>query len=380
VRGSVRKPRTAQGTWSYRLELGLDDRGYRRQSEVYGFRTKREAQAALNEALAATQRGTYVAPSRMTVREFLTDWHQGAKTELAITAWTNYGQIIRRNIQPFLGPKRLTDLSPIDVKRWHGTLLESGRQDGGPLSVASVKLAHRILHRALADAVRWNLIAVNPASGVKVPKSAPREMRVWSAAEARQFLDGVADDRLVSLWTVALHTGLRRGELAGLRWIDVDLDRCTLTVAQQRTTANHLTVVTTPKAKSQRQLVLAPATVAALRGHLHRQRQERLALGPAWTDSGYVFVDEVGVEYHPHRFTKMFEDAVLRVGVPKIRLHDTRHTMATLALEAGVHPKVVQEQLGHSAIAVTLDTYSHVPQAVRRDSADKIAGLFGDPG
>jgi integrase len=96
------------------------------------------------------------------------------------------------------------------------------------------------------------------------------------------------------------------------------------------------------------------------------------------SDSGYLFVNEAGVEYHPHRFTKMFEDSVKRAGVPKIRLHDTRHTMATLALEAGVHPKVVQEQLGHSAVAVTLDTYSHVPQAVRRDSADKIAGLFGD--
>jgi integrase len=163
-----------------------------------------------------------------------------------------------------------------------------------------------------------------------------------------------------------------------VRWRELDLDAGTLTVAQQRTTANHQVVVTTPKAKSQRQLLLAPATVAALRAHLKRQREERLVLGPDWTDSGYVFVDEAGVEYHPHRFTKMFEDAVKQTGVPKIRLHDTRHTMASLALGAGVHPKVVQEQLGHSAIAVTLDTYSHVPKTVRRDSADKIAGLFGD--
>lgn len=378
MKGTVRKPRTAGGTWSYRIDTGLDDRGRRRQREVGGFRTKKEAQAALNDALSGSQRGTYVAPSRTTVRQFLDEWHEGAKTELGVTAWTNYGQIIRRNIQPYLGTKRLTDLSPLDVKRWHGKLLEGGRMDGGPLSVASVKLAHRILHRALADAVRWNLIAVNPATGVRAPRGEPTEMTVWTADEAKRFLDAMAEDRLIALWTVALHTGLRRGELAGLRWTDIDLKSATLTVAQQRTTANHQVVITTPKAKSQRQLLLAPATVAALRAHLHRQRQERLALGPAWTDSGYVFVDEAGTEYHPHRFTKMFEDAVKRAGVPRIRLHDTRHTMATLALEAGVHPKVVQEQLGHSAIAVTLDTYSHVPQAVRRDSADKIAGLFGD--
>ncbi len=381
MRGSVRKPRTSGGTWSYRLDLGLDDRGRRRQREVGGFRTKKEAQASLNDALAGSQRGTYVSPSRLTVREFLDEWLEGARTELALVAWTNYGQIIRRNIKPYLGAKRLSDLSPLDVKRWHGKLLDGGRADGGPLAVRSVQLSHRVLHRALADAVRWNLIAANPASGVRAPRGERKEMKVWTAEDAKRFLDALADDRLVALWTLALHTGLRRGELAGLRWSDVDLDEATLTVAQQRTSANYVTVVTAPKAKSHRQLLLAPATVAALKAHVNRQRQERLALGPDWTDSGYVFVDELGVEYHPQRFTKMFDDAIRSVGVvPKIRLHDTRHTMATLALEAGIHPKVVQEQLGHSSIAVTMDTYSHVPQAVKRDGADKIAGLFGGSG
>ena len=262
-------------------------------------------------------------------------------------------------------------MTPVDIKRWHGQLLESGRADGGALSVSSVRLAHRILHRALNDAVRWNLIMVNPATAARAPRAEHKEMNVWTADDARRFLDAVADHRLVGLWTLALHTGLRRGELAGLRWSDLDLDAGTLTVAQQRTSANYETVVTKPKAKSQRQLLLAPATVAALRGHRQRQVEERLAVGPGWKNSGYVFVDELGVEYHPQRFTKMFEDIVAATGAPKIRLHDTRHTMATLALEAGVHPKVVQEQLGHSAIAVTMDTYSHVPQAVKRNSAEK---------
>ena len=181
-------------------------------------------------------------------------------------AWTNYGQIIRRNIKPYLGAKRLSDLSPLDVKRWHGKLLAGGRADGGPLAVRSVQLSHRVLHRALADAVRWNLIALNPASGVRVPKGERKEMKVWTAEDAKRFLDALADDRLVALWTLALHTGLRRGELAGLRWSDVDLDEGTLTVAQQRTSANYVTVVTAPKAKSHRQLLLAPATVAGVEG------------------------------------------------------------------------------------------------------------------
>ena len=237
MKGSVRKPRTDDGTSSYRLCAVLDDRGRRRQREVGGFRTKKDAQTASDEALA--------------------------------------------------------------------------------------------------DTVRWNLIVTNPAAATRVPKGEAKEMTVWTGEQARDFLDDLAHDRLVGLWTLAL----RRGELAGLRWSDIDLDAGTLTVAQQRTTANHAVVVTTPKAKSQRQLLLAPATIASLKAHLNRQRQERLALRPDWTDSGYVFVDEAGVEFHPHRFTKIFGDAINRAGAPRIRL---QHTMASLALEAGVHPKVVQ--------------------------------------
>jgi integrase len=378
VKGSVRKPRTQGGTWSYRLDLGLDAGGRREQKQVGGFRTKREAQAALNEALAGLQRGTYVAPSRRTIGAFLELWIDGARSELALTAWVNYDDTIRRYIAPHLGSKRLVDLSPLDVKAWHAALLDHGRSDGGALAAASVQLAHRVLHRALADAVRWKLIATNPASGTRAPRGERKEMKTWTAAEATTFLDGIAGDRLAALWTLALHTGLRRGELAGLRWKDVDVEGGTLTVAQQRTNANHEIVVSTPKGKSQRQLLLAPATVAVLRLHRAVQLRERLALGEAWTDTGYVFVDEAGQPYHPGRFLPMFHVACDRAHVPKIRLHDVRHTMATLALQAGIHPKVVQEQLGHSAIGVTMDVYSHVPQAVRRESASRIAGLFAN--
>ena len=248
--------------------------------------------------------------------------------------------------------------------------------DGGPLSVASVKLAHRVLHRALADGVRWNVLPANPASSVRVPKGGHKEMSVWTSEEARRFLDSLAEDRLLGLWVLALHTGMRRGELAGLRWSDVDLEVGTLTISQQRTTAGSKTVTTTPKARSQRQLLLADSTVDALRAHLDRQTAERAAAGVAWVESGYVFVDESGEPFLPQRLTKMFAAAVARAGVPKIRLHDVRHTMATNALAAGVHPKVVQEQLGHATIAVTMDIYSQLPQAVRREGAGRIAGLY----
>ncbi len=376
MRGSVRKPRTAGGTWSYRLDLDVDAAGQRFQKQVGGFRTKKEAQTALNEALSSVQHGTYVAPSRQTVAEFLSLWIEGVKSELAITAWSNYRMVVNFYIVPHLGSKRLTELTPVQIKAWHTKLLEHGRKDGSGLSSRSVQLAHRVLHRALADAVRWNLLMVNPASRVKAPRANSAEMQAWTAEEAVRFLGGVADTRLLALWIVALHTGLRRGELAGLRWKDIDVGGATLTVAQQRTTADYAVVVMAPKAKSQRQLQLAPATIAALEAHRKRQRIERVAAGPAWENTGYVFVNELGQPYHPSRLREMFEKDCIRVGVPAIRLHDLRHTMATLALQAGVHPKIVQEQLGHSAINVTLDIYSHVPQAVKREAAGKIAGIF----
>ncbi|MEP1125509.1 MAG: tyrosine-type recombinase/integrase [Ilumatobacter sp.] len=376
MKGAIRKPRTSGGAWSYRLDLGVDDAGKRRQRQVGNFATKREAQAALNEALAGLQQGTYVAPSKQTVREFLDTWIDTVKPELAITAWTNYREVLKSYVLPYIGSVRLADLSAMDLKRWHGELLDHGRRDGTPLAVNSVKLAHRVLHRALADGVRWNVMPANPASSVRVPKGEHKEMSVWTSEEARRFLDSLEEDRLRGLWTLALHTGMRRGELAGLRWSDVDLDGGTLTIAQQRTTAGSKTVTMAPKARSQRQLLLADPTVASLCEHLERQVIERFDAGVAWVESGYVFVDESGEPLLPQRITKMFAAAIARADVPTIRLHDVRHTMATNALAAGVHPKVVQEQLGHATIAVTMDIYSHVPQAVRREGAGRIAGLF----
>jgi integrase len=376
MKGSIRRPRTANAAWGYRIDLGYDDSGQRRQQQVGGFRTKKEAEAAMSEALAGLHRGTYVAPTRQTVRQFLEAWIVTAKSELAISAWANYSEVLDRYVLPHLGGKLLADLSPMDIKKWHGDLLAHGRKNGEPLAVNSVKLAHRVLHRALADGVRWNVIANNPVSSVRLPKQPHTEMAVWTPEQAAEFIADVGDDRLAPLWTLALDTGMRRGELAGLRWIDIDLDRAVLTVSQQRTTANNQPVVAAPKARSQRQLHLATPTVDVLLAHREQQLAEKARLGPAWTDSGYVFVDEAGQPFHPQRLTKLFGMAIKRTGATKIRLHDLRHTMATTALAAGVHPKVVQDQLGHATISVTLDTYSHLPQAVRSESAAIIASAL----
>jgi hypothetical protein len=181
MKGSVSKPRNLAGTWNYRLDPGLDDRGRRKQREISGVGTKKNAQAALDDA----QRGTCVPSSRTTVRDFLDTWHEGTKAELAITVWMNYGRVVRIHIDPHLGSKRLSELSPLDIKKRHGVLLDSGCEDGGPLAIRTVRLSHRVLHRAVEDAVRWNLIVVNPVSQVRVPKGESAELTVWTVDEAR---------------------------------------------------------------------------------------------------------------------------------------------------------------------------------------------------
>lgn len=221
----------------------------------------------------------------------------------------------------------------------------------------------------------------NVADQANPPVPAQRqELTTWTAAELRRFLDYVSGDRLVGAYTLAATTGLRRGEVLGLRWRDVDLDAAWVRVVQTLVTVNYKVIVSTPKTnRGRRSVALDPTTVAALRAHRVRQAEERLALGiGAAPDDALVFAEPDGALLHPGHFSDRFDRLVKAAEVPRIRLHDLRHTHATLALQAGVHPKVVSERLGHSTIAITLDTYSHAIPAMEEEAAAKVARLvFG---
>ena len=211
MRGSVRKPRTAGGTWSYRLDLGFAPDGRRRQKQVAGFPTRKAAQAALNEALAEYQHGAYVPPSKQTVAEFAEVWLDAIKLEIAETAWVNYRTVVRAYVVPRLGHVRLADLTPPRLQSLYTELLASGRRDGTALSARTVLQVHKTFHRALADAVRWRLLPHNPADGARGPRYAAKEMKAWSTEDCRWFLEATSGDRMAALWLVALNTGMRRG-------------------------------------------------------------------------------------------------------------------------------------------------------------------------
>ena len=258
----------------------------------------------------------------------------------------------------------------------YAEMLRSGSSKGGPLSAKTVYNAHSSLRKALNDGVRLQVLLRNPATAARPPKRTKPEMATWTATELGAFLAGVEDDPLHAAYVLIATTGMRRGEAMGLRWQDVDLDAGFVRIRQTLTTVNDQLVFDTTKTdKSRRRISLDESTVAALRRHRARQAEDRLLVGEGWDDSNdLVFTQADGTPVHPDRWTRAFKRHVKRLVLPELRgPHSLRHTWATLALEAGVHPKVVSERLGHSTIAITLDTYSHVVEGMDADAATTVA-------
>jgi integrase len=240
-----------------------------------------------------------------------------------------------------------------------------------------VRHVHAVLHRSLKDVVRWGRLARNPVDLADPPRAAARghELRTWSAEQLAAFLSSQHDDRRYALWHTLAMTGLRRGEALGLRWQDVDLEAARLCVRRALVPCGKEVLVSEPKtARGRRVVALDPETVAVLRGQAARQLAEQAATG-SWGDTGLVFTTEDGQALHPWVTSRCFRAAVKEAMLPDIRLHDLRHTHATLALRAGIHPKVVSERLGHATVSVTLDTYSHAIPAMQEEAAALIAGL-----
>jgi integrase len=227
--------------------------------------------------------------------------------------------------------------------------------------------------------VKWSRLVRNPAAAADPPKAGAGrpESITWTAEQLRTFLEATRGSRYSAAYLLLATTGLRRGEALGLRWQDLDLDAGRASIRQTVIVIKHTVMIGTPKtAKGRRTVTLDTGTVAALREHRKRQAAERLLMGAGWTDNDLVFCHPDGTVVHPERFSRGFLEAVQRIGLPRIRLHDLRHGWATLALQAGIHPKVVQERLGHANIAITLDTYSHVVAGLHEEAAEHVAALF----
>jgi len=364
-------------SWAYVVDVGRDPgTGRRRQRTKGGFATRKAAEQALAEVIRDLGRGTYVGRDPQTVGEWVERWLPSMASKIRSSTLRDYEQGLSR-VTDRLGHVRLQELRPLDIEELYASLLAEGHRYGGGLSPKTVRNVHIALRRSLADAERFGLVQRNVAALVKAPSPQRKELQTWTPDEVRTFLESVEGDRLSAAYRLLATTGMRRGEVLGLRWSCVDMKAGRLQVNQSLTVVKDEFVWAPPKtARSRRSLSLDGATATALREHRGRQNKERLALGEAWVDGDLVFCDEAGRELHPDRFSRAFTSSAKRAGVRPIRLHDLRHTWATLALQAGIHPKVVSERLGHATTGITLDVYSHVQPEMDAEAASAVAKLF----
>jgi integrase len=304
------------------------------------------------------------------------------KPRLRPSTWANYRTYTAAYVVPILGQIKLQALTPVQLNHLYAHLLEQGRRktiNSGRTGLApkTVRNVHVMLHSALHDAMRWGYLVRNVAEAADPPAARSPEQKVWSPQELGAFLDHVRDDRLYALWLLVATTGMRRGELAGLRWVDIDFDHATVSPTIPRVVVDHQVHDSAPKTeRSRRRLALDPVTLAALQAHRQLQAEDRHMVGRHYRDHGYVFTWPDGRPLHPENIANWFEQHTRAAGLPRIRLHDVRHSYATAALKAGISAKVISERLGHASVAFTLQTYSHVIPGMDKDAATTVADLI----
>jgi integrase len=356
--GNIR--RRADGRWEARITL----EGGRVKS-FYG-QTRAEVVTRLTRAQHERAQGLLIAlDERQTVAQYLASWLATVKPAVRPRTWTRYEVAIRVHIVPALGKHRLTRLTAQHVQQLYAAKLEEGLASG------TVRHLHATLHGALDQAVRLHIIPRNVSDIVTPPRPSRNEMQILTPEQAQTFLRAVSGQRLEALYVLGLTTGMREGELLGLRWRDVDLDAGVLHITSTLHHTRGAWRLDTPKtAQSRRRVDLAPMAADALRAHRTRQLEERLLAGAHWHDHDLVFTRTDGEPIRRSRLLDLeFRPLLAKAGLPPLRFHDLRHTAATLLLLANVPAKVVSELLGHSNVGITLNRYSHVLPSMQRDAA-----------
>lgn len=361
--------------WAFIVDIGPDG-GARKQMRRRGFETKKAATSALTKVVAGVDEGTFVEPSKLTVAEWFDRW---VATQAVVgrspTTLAGYERDIRNHVEPSIGGARLQALTAADVDRLYATMRAKG------LGAGTIRKVHGLVGKALGDAERKGLVGRNVARAADPPslKAAKAgEMRVWTPQELRAFLAATAGDDRAALWRLAAMTGMRRGEVCGLLWRDVDLDAGTVVVRRQLTTVGYEVVAREVTKSGERRTVdLDATTVTVLRRWKATQAGWRLAVGAGWRDNGLVFTTVDGSAHHPDLVARRFERLAIKAGVAPIRFHDLRHTHASHWLAAGQNIKALSERLGHADASITLKVYAHLMPGQGRDAALAVAAFVG---
>ncbi|MCK9355769.1 MAG: site-specific integrase [Dehalococcoidia bacterium] len=366
MRGSVSQ--RYKGSWQLRYDGPPDASGNRRQVNETVRGTRKDAERLLRERIHAIDNGGFLPKDKETLSQFLEKWLDTyVATNCAPRTLMDYRGYVRRYVTTALGSKPIQQVTARDIQQLYADMLVR-------LSPKTVLHLHRVLREAFKHAVKWGVLIRNVADATTPPHPRAKQVEVWDAPTINRFLEIARSSPYCHLYRCAVLTGMRRSELAGLRWEAVDLENSRLSVVATRIRiTGHGVMVGQPKtARSRRLIALSPDTVALLREVRVTQLLQEATHNGAWKPSGYVFVNAYGNPVNPDDLSDDFHRLVVKSGLPHLTLHGLRHAHATLLLSAGVHAKVVSERLGHSTVGITLDVYSHVLPHVQEEAANKI--------
>ena len=360
--------------WEARYTAGYDPgTGKQIQRSITG-KTQKEVAQKLKAATAAIDSGTYTAPSKMTVSQWLDIWTGEYLGGVKPSTLTSYKAAVKNHLKPQLGAIKLEALTAHTVQSFYNSL-SNAENGSAPLSPKTVKNLHGILHRALQQAVANGYIRFNPADACILPRAVRKELQPLDEEQITSFLKAIKGNPYEDLYILALFTGMREGEVHGLLWDCIDLKKGTLLVNKQlqyiRSSKGQYRMVPTKNSKG-RTITLPQFVIKTLRGTKRRQTENRLRYGELWTDSGFVFTDELGQHLKPQNVYREFKRIVASIGCPSTRFHDLRHSYAVAAIKSGDDIKTVQENLGHATAAFTLDVYGHVTEQMKKESAARM--------
>ena len=360
--------------WEARYTAGYDPgTGKQIQRSISG-KTQKDVAQKLKAATTAIDEGTYTAPSKMTVSQWLDIWTTEYLGAVKPRTADNYKGVVNFRIKPGLGAIKLESLNPHTIQRFYNKL-GKGSSETPALAPKTIRNLHGILHKALQQAVANGYIKTNPADSCILPRPIRRELKPMDEDMIATFLRAIQDHPLGDLFTVTLFTGMREGEALGLLWDCVDLTKGTILIDKQlqliRGTRGQYQMVPTKNSKS-RSITMAPSVVNILKKIKHKQLENRLRYGQCWEDSGFVFTDQMGHHLSASSVYKSFKKVMEEIGTPETRFHDLRHSYAVASIKSGDDIKTVQENLGHATAAFTLDIYAHVTEKMKQESANRM--------
>ncbi|WP_375408939.1 tyrosine-type recombinase/integrase [uncultured Methylobacterium sp.] len=372
MKGHIRE--RSPGRWAIILDIPDPETGKRKRKWHSFAGTKREAQKESARLITQLQGGDYVEPGKETVGKFLDRWLDHMRSQVSPRSHERYSELAKKNLAPLLGGVVLTQLRPEQISAAYAKALVSGRRDGtGGLAPRTVHHMHRILRQALGQAVKWRILVRNPADVVGAPKVERQKMHALDAHETALLLAHFRPTRMFIPILLAALCGLRRGEVTALRWRSVDFAGAQLAIVESTEQTHKGTRAKETKSGRSRRVALPSIVAEELRLHRLRQAEELLRLGIRLADDTHVFAQADGLPIQPNSLTHEFTRILaLSTALPRVRFHDLRHSHATQLLASGIHPKIAQERLGHSSIAITLDLYSHVLPGMQEDAAAKV--------